>query len=162
MNRVRTSSLAISSCVAKSSPFSTKNSTAHPYWQCFATRGSTFECEEADPNEEGLTAILAIVLKKDGAIHEYLSRRAIPLDACKEHAADWVRLTSTQDHVCLSGEFINPSSDQHDKKDYTWIFESYKTAEGCDSYFVGGCSLAYKIQHGCDLTGKQLGTEFVK
>lgn len=143
--------LAISACIAKPEPFAVENFTPHPYWQCFSTRGSAFECDERDPDEGGRTAILAIVLKKDGAIHEYLSRRAISMDGCKAHAAEWARLTAGQGYVCVSGEFIIPRIGEPEKKHRTWIFASYKTAKGCDSYFEGGCSLAYQIKHGCDL-----------
>ncbi len=140
--------VAISSCIAHPSPFSLQESSPHPYWQCFSLSGSAFECEEADENEEGRTAILAVVLKKDGITNDYLSRRAIPLDACNSHKDDWVRLTSNQKFVCISGGLIN---DDSDKMYRSWIFESYKTAKGCDSYFQGGCNLAHKIQNGCNL-----------
>ena len=88
--------VAISSCIAHPSPFNPDELSNHPYWQCFSLTGSAFECDNSDVNEEGQTAILAIVLKKDGITHDYLSRRAIPLDACKSHKDDWVRLTSNQ------------------------------------------------------------------
>lgn len=141
--------VAISSCVAPPSPFSLHELNVHPHWQCFSLKGSAFECAPADDDESGPTAILAIVLKKDGFIHEYLSRRAIPLDSCKSHRDDWVRLTANQKYVCVSGEFIN--SKTREAHERAWIFESYKTKKGCDSYFQGGCSLSYQIQHGCDL-----------
>lgn len=140
--------VAISSCIAHPSPFSLHESSPHPYWQCFSLQASAFECEEADENEEGRTAILAIVLKKDGIIHDYLSRRAVPLDACNSHKDDWIRLTSNQSFICISGSLIN---DDTDEKYRSWIFESYKTPKGCASYFQGGCSLAHKVQHGCNL-----------
>ncbi len=143
--------LAISSCIASPEPFSLHKLTSHPYWQCFSTKDSAFECEESDPDESGRTAILAIVLKKGGITHEYLSRRAISLEGCKAFGAEWKRLTHNQDHVCVSGQFINPKDERPNEKDRAWIFESYKTAKGCDSYFEGGCSLDYKIKHGCDL-----------
>ncbi len=149
--------LAASSCVARAEPFSLHELTAHPYWQCFSLMGSAFECDEREPNEDGPSAILAIVLKKHGAIHEYLSRRAIPLEDCKAFAAEWVRLTAQQSHVCASGQFINPRDEALDKKDRAWIFESYKTAKGCDSYFEGGCSLDYKIKQGCNLADMTQG-----
>jgi hypothetical protein len=150
--------ILISHCVAKAEPFSLQKLTSHPYWQCFSTQGSAVECDEADPDEGGRTAILAIVLKKDGAVHEYLSRRAISLKDCKEHAREWVRLTASEDHVCVSGQFINPSENAPDRTDRAWIFESFKTARGCDSYFDDGCSLANKIKHGCDLAEMANGT----
>jgi len=143
--------ILISHCTAKAEPFSLYELTSHPYWQCFSTKKSDFVCDEQDPDEGGRTAILAIVLKKDGAVHEYLSRRAISLEGCKAHSREWARLTSHQDHVCVSGQFINPSEDEPQKKDRAWIFESYKTAKGCDSYFKGGCSLSHMIEQGCDL-----------
>jgi hypothetical protein len=141
--------VAISSCIAPPSPFSLRESSPHPYWQCFSLKGSAFECEPADDNEEGPTAILAIVLKKDGTIHDFLSRRAISKDACEDHKSDWIRLTANQEYVCISGSLVN---DHPGERYRSWIFESYKTKKGCDSYFQGGCSLAYKIQNGCDLT----------
>lgn len=141
------------SCVAGPEPFSQTEFTTHPYWQCFSLRGSAFECKEDDeePDPENRFTILAIVLKEKGAIHEYLSRRAISVEFCKAYASEWVRLTSGQEHICISGQFINPSKDTIERKDHSWIFESYKTAKGCDSYFEGGCSLEYKIKHGCDI-----------
>ncbi len=142
--------LAISSCVAKSEPFSVRNFTPHPYWQCFSTQNADFICDVGETDENGVTAILAIVLKKDGIIHEYLSRRAISLEVCKEFASEWRRLTEQQEYVCISGQFINPSKGESDANTLSWIFESYKTAKGCDSYFEGGCSLAYKIKKGCN------------
>ncbi len=66
--------VAISACIAHHSPFSLKESSPHPYWQCFSLNGSAFECEDADDNEEGPTAILAIVLRKDGTAYDFLSR----------------------------------------------------------------------------------------
>ncbi len=143
--------LAISSCVAEFSPFNF-DSITHPYWQCFSTEKAHVECDdgEYDSDEKSLMVVMAIVLYKDGMTHEYLSRRGIRLDVCKEYLREWELLTSGHNHVCISGALAN--SNQGDKKDErSWIFESYKTKNDCVSYFDSGCDLQVKLKQGCDL-----------
>lgn len=140
--------LAIRSLVAKGEPFSLTKSTSHAYWQCFSLKNSNFECDESssDPMENGAAgALIAIVLKKEGITHEYLSRRGISLELCNKHQQKWLSLTKGQEHVCVSGEFINPLKENLNKPERAWIFVSFKTHLGCDSYFDGDCSLADRL-----------------
>src|SRR5262245_56824407 len=144
--------LALSACIAQPVPFSV-DSISHPYWQCFSTEGGHVECEDAeyDEDERSLLTLMAIVVRKDGRTHEYLSRRAIHLQDCKDYAAEWKRLTTQQDHVCVSGAFINSRQDEPDHAVDSWVFESFKTAKGCVSYFKGYCDLHERLTHGCKL-----------
>ena len=150
--------LALSACVAKPSPFDFE-SIDHPYWQCFSTKNAHVECEdgEYDSDEKSMMVVMAIVLYKNGMTHEYLSRRGIRLDICKEYLIEWEHLTFGQNHVCVSGALAN--SNQGVKKDErSWIFESYKTTKDCVSYFDSGCDLQMKIKQGCDLAEMTAGT----
>ena len=138
--------LAINSQKADPEPFSPE-STAYPYWQCFPRNQMYFDCEftQYDASEKSKLAILAIGYHKNGETQEYLSRRAIPISACHAHKQDWNRLTKNQNYVCMSGIFIETQIEP-DKgtptKSSAWIFDRFKTAQGCDSYFVGDCRLS--------------------
>lgn len=143
--------LALSACIAKPSPFDFE-SIDHPYWQCFSTEKAHIDCEDSeyDSDEKSEMVVMAVVLLKDGIRHEYLSRRGIRLDICKEYLGEWKYLTLGQSYVCMSGALAN--SNQGEKKNERfWIFESYRTQSDCVSYFDSGCDLQVKIKQGCDL-----------
>jgi hypothetical protein len=141
--------LAINACIAPPLPFS-QNSTAYPYWKCYSSKDSYFECDASysELNKE-TTAILAIGFHEAHQASEYLSPRGVPIEDCISFKKDWQRISKNQKHVCMSGALIRSVTAQNGKKNEFWIFESFKTAKGCVSYFKGGCNLKFQIKTGC-------------
>ncbi len=142
----------LAACIATPEPFS-PDSTEYPYWQCFSVQEASFECDSTgyDGSEKSVMAIMAIVARKNGEEHEYLSRRAIPMKGCRAHESEWKKLTARRKHVCLSGALIRIETTTEGKSVGHWIFEALKTDKGCDSYFAGGCDLKYQVKHGCEI-----------
>ncbi|MEK6704890.1 MAG: hypothetical protein AABZ06_03805 [Bdellovibrionota bacterium] len=143
--------LAINTCDVFPQPFSL-DSNYVPYWQCFSAKGVHIDCSGGgyDADEHTHLTIMAVVANKDAESHEYLSRRAVSLKTCKSYQKDWVRLSKNQDYVCISGSLIRRKPAVNGDVSgwaYSWIFESFKTRLGCSSYFEGGCSLTYQINH---------------
>jgi len=144
--------LAINTCVARPVPYSDE-STSYSYWQCFEVKSSKLFCDGNGYDETEKTRVTMMVISGilEGERHEYITRRPVPLSACKAYLADWTRLVDQEQHVCVSGSFINKKRDQAGRTVTTWVFDRFKTPKGCESYFEGECSLKYKLKHGCKL-----------
>jgi hypothetical protein len=133
--------LRINSCIAWPAPFQDPPlNFAFSYWQCFEKNQINMDCEVGgyDEYEKSRMAMLVILGKRSGGIHEFISRRPIPVSSCKAYLADWKRLTNNQAHVCLSGS--EPKKEvRHNQIIWNWTFGRYKTKLGCDSFFQGEC-----------------------
>lgn len=142
--------LAINSCEAAPTPFS-ENSTSYPYWQCFETTQSQLFCDGDgyDESEKQRLTLLVVSGTRQGEYHEYLSRRAIPLDDCKEYIQDWQRLARDEKYICVSGPYHRREKTETGQWISHWTFDKFKTKKGCEPYFFGGCSLQYQLKHGC-------------
>lgn len=133
--------LKINACTAIPEPFPNSHNQAYSYWQCFTVKNSKMDCERGkyDPHEEALMSMLVLSGERNGELHEFISRRPIPLGSCKLYQKDWQKLTSGQTHVCVSGS--SPSLETKNLKPvWNWIFDRYKTTKGCDSYFAHECT----------------------
>ena len=141
--------LALNGCEALPSPFSL-TSTSYPYWQCFETKNTKLFCDghKYDENEKDYLTILVISGTKNNQNHEYISRRAIHSDDCFSYKKDWHRLSKGEKYVCVSGPFIEKEKNSKGLIIHSWIFNSFKTKKGCESYFKGGCSLQYQLKQG--------------
>jgi hypothetical protein len=135
--------LKINACEGMPTPFSEKNpSSAYPYWQCFEVKNSKMICERGkyDPYERALMSMLVVSGTRDGELHEFISRRPIPLRSCRLYQRDWQKFTTNEKYVCVSG--ADPGKEIKEAKTaWVWIFGRYKTKKGCDSYFAGECHL---------------------
>ena len=143
--------LAIPTCWVRSKPFNESQEdsvNSFPYWKCFPLSHVNFDCGE---NQKRQQVIMGFVAQDQGQVHEYLSRSVIPLSSCLKWKQNWKTVTHNQSHVCISGSFIRKKVESDKGAHYSWIFESFKTRLGCSSYFEGGCSLKYQVQHGCKL-----------
>lgn len=133
--------LKTNTCIAAPTPFSEENKvSSYPYWQCFEVKNSKMHCElgKYDSHEKTLMSMLVVSGTRDGALHEFISRRPIPLRACRLYQQDWQKFTMNEKHVCVSG--AEPSKELAGSKiTWIWIFGRYKTKKGCDSYFDGEC-----------------------
>lgn len=151
--------LAINSCEATPSSFSLKQ-TSYPHWQCFETKTARIFCDGHGYDESAKTffTLLVIAVEKNLERHEYLTRRTIPYDACISYAQSWHRLLKNEKYVCVSGPFISKKEKSYKGRNlYSWIFNSFKTKKGCDSYFQGWCNLKFIIKQGgsnCDSNRK--------
>ncbi|OQW48502.1 MAG: hypothetical protein A4S09_04810 [Proteobacteria bacterium SG_bin7] len=134
--------LKINTCIAGPIAFSEQDRISpYPYWQCFEIRNTKMTCERGkyDPHEKAIMSMLAVSGVRDKELHEFISRRPIPLWSCRLYKKDWQRLTKNETHICVSGA-------DHSKEvigtniKWTWIFGRYKTRKGCDSYFQGECA----------------------
>ena len=139
--------LKINTCGFEVVPFSEK-STSYPYWQCFEITHSKLDCEgsEYDPEEKERVTVMVISARLNGELHEYLSRRVISLSTCRLFQRAWQKLLKNEKYVCISGP-LNFIEKGKQGKRWSWIFDKYKTKKGCDSYFIGDCSLKYQIEH---------------
>ncbi len=133
--------LKTNTCIAEPMPFSNGNRlSSYPYWQCFEVKNSKMVCERGkfDSHEKAVMSMLVVSGMRDGELHEFISRRPIPLRSCRLYQKDWQKFTKNEDYVCVSG--ADPGKESKDAKTaWVWIFGRYKTRKGCDSYFHGEC-----------------------
>lgn len=150
---VNAEDIAINDCQATPRPFA-EDSHAYRYWQCFDVKKSRLYCDGKgyDETERTWLTVMVISGEKNSIRHEYITRRAIPLKDCQSFRGDWQRLVGGQASVCVSGSF-NQKKESKGQLIWNWTFDSFKTKNGCESYFEGGCSLRYQIEHGCNLHG---------
>jgi hypothetical protein len=141
--------IAINDCQATPRPFSIE-STSYQYWQCFEVKQSRLYCDGKgyDESEKKWMTVMVISGIKEGSLHEYITRRAIPLTECQVFEQDWKRLVENEKYVCVSGSFNRKENSKGQWKS-NWTFDRFKTKKGCESYFEGGCSLKYQIDQGC-------------
>jgi hypothetical protein len=135
--------LKINQCIAEPSLFSENNHTFYPYWQCFELKDVKMVCEgkKYSAEEKSQMSMLVISSLRNGELNEFISRRSLKVNTCHLYLHDWLKFTNNEQHVCISGSFINSEIDKTGKKKWVWIFDRYKTKKGCDSYFQGACTL---------------------
>jgi len=145
--------VGINDCQATPRPFA-EDSHAYLYWQCFDVKQARIYCDGKgyDETEKTWMTVMVIVGEKEGVLHEYITRRAIPLKDCQSFRGAWQRFVDGQRHVCVSGSF-NQKKKSERQEVWNWTFDRFKTNKGCESYFEGGCSFKYQIEHGCNLPG---------
>ena len=82
--------LKINACTAIPEPFPNSRNQAYSYWQCFTVKNSKMDCERGkyDPHEEALMSMLVLSGERNGELHEFISRRPIPLGSCKLYQKD--------------------------------------------------------------------------
>lgn len=138
---LNTQDLKTNTCIAGPTPFSEQDRTApYPYWQCFEVKNSQMICERGkyDPHEKVVMSMLVVSGIRDGKLHEFISRRPIPLWSCRLYQKDWLKFTKNERYVCVSGA-EHSKEVRGPKTVWVWIFGRYKTRKGCDSYFDGEC-----------------------
>jgi len=142
--------LKINQCIAEPSLFSEKNLTAYPYWQCFEIKDVRVFCKGKKYSAEDKSRMTMLIIKSNGndEINEYISRRPIALRLCHDYLSTWSKFKKNEQHVCVSGEFIE-SELNNNQKVKSWIFDRYKTKNGCDAYFRGSCSLNSIMRQNC-------------
>lgn len=149
------SDLAINTCYGMVDPVSSGNG-AYPYWQCFETKNTKFECARGDyDNEEkSMMTIMAIVVEQGQHSDEYLSPRAIRMADCQYFKHEWMRTTKKETHVCISGQEMTYKKQTLKGTKSFWIFDKFKTSKSCVPYFENGCDLRAQIKDGCVLSKK--------
>lgn len=138
---LNTQDLKTNTCIAGPTAFSEQDRISpYPYWQCFEIRNSKMNCERGkyDPHEKAVMSMLVISGTRDREIHEFISRRPIPLGSCRLYQKDWAKFTKNEKYVCVSG-IDHTKEVKGTKVTWNWIFGRYKTKKGCDSYFEGEC-----------------------
>jgi len=144
--------LIINECATEPEPFSSK-AIYFSYWQCFEAKNVSILCDHGgiqDP-KEGIQAFIVLEVSQKKSNHEYIARRPWALKSCKNFVKGFRRLTKDTKHVCISGSLINNQEiDKNGRTNTSWVFDKYKTKNGCDSYFEGECSLKYQIKNGCE------------
>jgi hypothetical protein len=143
------SDLAINSCIAEPTPFSSK-SISYPYWQCFQTKSTSFVCDYGGiQNKQTKLIQAALIININDVEHqEYISRRAIDLEDCESFKTDWKKITKNEPHVCLSGSFVNTKNNKG-KREILWVFDKFKTKKGCISFFSNDCNFKARLKEGC-------------
>lgn len=135
--------LKASTCIAEPVPFSEEHKVSpYPYWQCFEVKNSKMVCERGkyDVHEKAIMSMLVVSGARDGELHEFISRRPIPLSSCRLYQKDWQKFIKNEKYVCVSG--ADPGKEIKEAKTvWVWIFGRYKTRKGCDSYFHGECDV---------------------
>jgi hypothetical protein len=133
--------LKINTCIAEPTPLLQKRWSSYPYWQCFELQKSKITCEKGkyDIHEKATMSMMVFSGVRNTELHEFISRRPIPLDSCATYRRNWRKLTNNEKYVCISGESPSKKIEKSHTK-WTWIFRRYKTKKGCDSYFYGECN----------------------
>ena len=73
--------------------------------------------------------------QSNGELHEFISRRPIPLRSCRLYQRDWQKFTKNEKYVCVSG--ADPGKEiKEEKTVWVWIFGRYKTRKGCALIFT--------------------------
>jgi hypothetical protein len=139
--------LAMSTCYANPTPFSSTEGMGAFYWKCFETKKISTECDsngEQDPYEEGL---LELTVTDRDESHDYIARRVLPLHDCQQFVRDIRKRLRGSRYACIMGS--SPSMDNRPPEliKYTWIFEAIRTRKGCESYFQQ-CDLNDLIKEG--------------
>ncbi len=98
----------------------------------------TCERGKYDPHEKVVMSILVVSGTRNGELHEFISRRPIPLWSCRLYQRDWLKFTKNERYVCVSGA-DHSKEVRETKTAWVWIFGRYKTRKGCESYFDGEC-----------------------
>ena len=91
--------------------------------------------KDYDPDEEEDVTLLVLSGFRNGELHEFISRRLMPIKSCHERIKDWDSLTKEEKYVCISGDFIEKET-KPKKITSFWIYGRYKTKKGCESYFA--------------------------
>jgi hypothetical protein len=143
--------LALGSCIAEAAPFS-RRSGPYPYWQCFEVKNIRLICDPAGNVGETMqnATLLKFEINTPSEHHLYIPRRAMEMKNCEWFQSKWRHAVRNERFACLSGAF----SDLEDDKDQTtsvWVFDKFKTQNGCESYFHGACSPQHAKSHGCKL-----------
>jgi len=121
----------------------------HIYWQCFSRESVEVDLEDFGYSAEELLwednyGLLTIKVKdKRGVFHEFLIRRAWPVEAILEKFKKWRKLMEHEKYVCIAGSaptLDKEESEKNQKKVVLWYYEQLKTKKGCDSYFLNGCA----------------------
>ena len=144
--------LAINTCnVEEVEPFPPQDISPYPYWQCYSVKDVAVKCDDSDFDEDEGSAmsIFDFQVRSKNGNQYYLTRRAIPMDSCKDLQVKFKKLTENESHVCASGEFWKKDAGSKLNHATTWSFDKFKTKKGCVSYFSGECDLKVQLANGC-------------
>ncbi|OGQ15792.1 MAG: hypothetical protein A3B70_04365 [Deltaproteobacteria bacterium RIFCSPHIGHO2_02_FULL_40_11] len=115
------------------------------YWQCVPKRDvvpkyTTWRGNDPMGAWDKIITLCAfeISIHREGEVHRYISRRALPVETCRLFMNEWKTVTLDQDIVCLNGEGGSYSKSKEKYRYWTW--EKFKTKKGCFSYFHGYCN----------------------
>ena len=117
------------------------DSISYQYWQCFESKGISFDCDsDGTPDEyEGVMGLIVVKVSTRQDQHEYLEHRLWPIRQCRCFIKDAAALLKGNKYACLSGSFINSKINRSGHRSMTWNFERIKTKTGCEG-------------QGCDFT----------
>ncbi|MES2615648.1 MAG: hypothetical protein V4591_09555 [Bdellovibrionota bacterium] len=144
--------LAVNTCRVKPMPFNGEKFKDYLYWQCFETKKTKLICSGYSYFIDFGTFVTLIVMtaKKQDTYYEYLSRKVVSMQSCREYKKDFKNLTKNEKYVCISGMYNEQDKNSAGRMVSYWIFDKFKTKKGCKPYFYGDCSLNYQIKKGCD------------
>src|SRR3989338_7292594 len=77
--------LAINTCnVENAEPFPPRDSSPYPYWRCYSVKDAAVKCDNFGFDEDvgSVMAILDFEVRSPNGNHDYLTRRAIPMESC--------------------------------------------------------------------------------
>ena len=123
--------LAINTCnVLEMESFPPKEISPYPYWKCYPVKDVSIMCDDSgyDEDAESIMTILDLEVRsqKEGN-HDYLTRRAIPMESCKYFQTQLEKMTKNESHFCASGEFWSKGKWNNGT---TWSFDKFKTKKG--------------------------------
>jgi len=137
-------------------PFDPEKKATHDYiyWQCFPREALTITLQDLGNSAEELywndTYSLLTIEVYDGkrVRHEYIMRRAWPVETYLEKFKSWQTLMKHEKYVCIAGSAPYLKDEENEKskqKVVLWYFEQFKTKKGCDSYFERACAQEKKL-----------------
>jgi hypothetical protein len=136
--------LATNTCgVERLTPFSGVKNMPYPYWQCFPVKDTKLECDNMgyDPVAKKEMGHMEIIAHGNDGFHSYLARNAMDVLVCKRWLRSWINKTRGEEYVCLSGPYGAYTDSRDGQKETGWVFDKFKTAKGCESFFEGKCTL---------------------
>ena len=136
--------LASNACNAKPMPLN-PDSISYEYWQCFESRGISFDCDSNGiPDEhEGIMGLIVVKVSARQDQHEYLEHRLWPIRQCRRFIKDAAALLRRNKYACLSGSFIDEEKNRSGHRSVTWNFQRIKTKTGCEGR---GCDFSEKLK----------------
>jgi hypothetical protein len=141
--------LAISTCDGTPAPFDPSTPLGGLYWKCFETKKVSALCDsngKADEHE-GVMGFIVLTAEDGDDLHDYIARRALPIQVCHEFTRDVRKRLRGTHYACIMGSDPSMSTRPPERAKIDWIFEAVRTKRGCESYFQQ-CDLDDLVKNG--------------
>lgn len=80
-------------------------------------------------------AYFAIEAATTDGLHSYTARDSMDAEFCQKWLLRWKMKTKGEKYVCISGSYAGLSDFRNGILVTDWVFEKFKSARGCESFF---------------------------